>query len=383
MGRLARMTTATVVDGLLDATSAPTSWRPSPGERVVLYGAGGYARAVLRAVRQAGGAVLYVLDRRGSAVGMLDGAPVFCPGDEPLAFDERASVTAVVAVFNREADVEGIETLLRSLGYGRVVGLPEFYESFSQELGKRFWLAPREFYAEHRLRVAAAEDIWADEPSRDLFRSLLRFRVGWDAPSAPEPTGGMQYFPVGVPRGRVPMRFVDCGAFNGDTLVALAGLGTTIEEVYAFEPDRRNFESLVVTAREFHRATSAQVSLWPCAVAERTGTARFHSDGFESARLDDNGQTTVTTLALDDVLPTVMPTDIKMDIEGAELDALAGAEQLIRRAHPRLAICVYHRPEHLWEIPSYVRALDVPYDLFLRSHGHSGFDTVLYAVPTH
>ena len=244
-------------------------------------------------------------------------------------------------------------------------------------------MAPRALYAKHRLRVAAAADIWADEPSRDLYRSLLRFRVAWDAASAPGPTDGMQYFPADVPRGRVPMQLVDCGAFNGDTLIALVGLKTAIEHVYAFEPDPRNFASLVATARQFHHETAAQVSLWPCAVAERTGTERFHSDGGESGRLGDGGQTTITTLALDDVLPTVMPTDIKMDIEGAELDALAGAKQLIRRARPRLAVCVYHRPDHLWEIPLYVRALGVPYDLYLRSHGHSAFDTVLYAVPTH
>ena len=214
------MTTATVVDDLLEVAHAPVSWTPSPGERVVLYGAGGYARAVLRAVRQAGGDVGCALDRRGSSAGALEDVPVFCPGDEPVAIAERASVTAVVAVSNRHADVERIETLLQSLGYGRVVGLPELYESFGQQLGDRFWLAPRAFYARHRLRVAAAEDIWADEPSRDLFRSLLRFRVAWDVASAPGPTDGLQYFPVGVPRGRAPMRFVDCGAFNGDTLMS-------------------------------------------------------------------------------------------------------------------------------------------------------------------
>ena len=377
------MSTTTFVDDLLDVTDAPTSWRPSPDERVVLYGAGGYARAVLRAVRQAGGSVVCALDRRGPSLGALEGVPVFCPGDEPMTVGERASVTAVVAVFNREADVEAIETLLHSLGYGRVVGLPELYESFSQELGDRFWLAPRALYTRHRQRVAAAEDIWADEISRDLFRSLLRFRVAWDSASASRPSAGIQYFPVGVPLGRTPMRFVDCGAFVGDTLTSLATLGTAIEQVYAFEPDRRNFERLVTTVREFHRVTSAQVSLWPCAVADRTGTQRFHSDSGEAGRLDESGQTTVTTLALDDALAAVMPTDVKMDIEGAELDALSGAERLIRRAQPRLAVCVYHRPEHLWEIPLSVRAMGVPYDFFLRSHGHSGFDTVLYAVPSH
>ena len=128
------MTTAAVVDDLLDITATPASWSPTPGERVVLYGAGGYARAVLRAVRQAGGTVVCALDRRGPGVGALEDVPVFCPGDEPIVIDDRAAVTAVVAVFNREAEVEGIETLLRSLGYGRVVGLPELYESFSQQL---------------------------------------------------------------------------------------------------------------------------------------------------------------------------------------------------------------------------------------------------------
>jgi FkbM family methyltransferase len=377
------MRTAAEVDDLADLTRGPAPWSPTPDERVVVYGAGGFARSVLRAVRQAGANVPCALDRRGASAGGLDDLPVFAPGDEPIPRDQRALATAVVAVFNREGDIEAIERLLHSLGYGRVVGVPELYESFGPRLGERFWLAPRAFYATHQARIAAAEDVWADDESRNLFRSLIRFRVRWDTPSAPRPNSGMQYFPNDVPRGRAPMRFVDCGAFVGDTLSALARQGTSVEQVFAFEPDSRHFNRLVATAREFGRATSAEVSLWPCAVGGRTGTCRFRSDNGEAGRVDENGDVAVTVLALDDALPAAMPTDLKMDIEGAELDALRGAEQLIRRAIPRLAVCVYHRPEHLWEIPLYVRALGLPYDLFLRSHGHLGFDIVLYAVPAH
>ena len=89
----------------------------------------------------------------------------------------------------------------------------------------------------------------------------------------------------------------------------------------------------------------------------------------------------MTAVALDDVLPSAAVTDLKMDIEGAELDALHGAERTIRRTRPRLAICVYHRAEHLWEIPLFVRDLGLGYDFYLRSHGRYGFDVVMYAVP--
>ena len=40
-----------------------------------------------------------------------------------------------------------------------------------------------------------------------------------------------------------------------------------------------------------------------------------------------------------------------MDIEGAELDALNGAKATIRKHLPKLAVCLYHVQEHLWEIP--------------------------------
>jgi hypothetical protein len=81
------------------------------------------------------------------------------------------------------------------------------------------------------------------------------------------------------------------------------------------------------------------------------------------------------------VLPNTLATDLKLDIEGAELDALRGARELISRSRPRLAVCVYHKPEHLWEIPLFLREMCPWCDFYLRSHGHYGFDTVMYAVP--
>jgi FkbM family methyltransferase len=177
------------------------------------------------------------------------------------------------------------------------------------------------------------------------------------------------------------MRLIDCGAFVGDTLASISELGLPVASVHAFEPDLTNVASLAGFARDFSLVNGAEVSVWPCAVADHIEHRSFQAAAGEASSFSAAGDDVVTAVALDDVLPNAVPTDLKLDIEGAELDALRGARELITRSHPRLAVCVYHRPEHLWEIPLFVRDMGPWYDFYLRSHGHYGFDTVMYAVP--
>jgi hypothetical protein len=73
-------------------------------------------------------------------------------------------------------------------------------------------------------------------------------------------------------------------------------------------------------------------------------------------------------------------TFIKMDIEGAEFNALKGAERTIRKHKPKLAVCVYHKAEDLITIPQYIKSLVPEYKLYFRAHLPGPFDYVLYAV---
>jgi hypothetical protein len=116
-------------------------------------------------------------------------------------------------------------------------------------------------------------------------------------------------------------------------------------------------------------------------VGRETGTLRFAAGGGEASRVDAAGEVVVPCVALDDVLVGAAPTFVKMDVEGSEPDALDGATRLITRHRPRLAVCVYHAPDHLWRIPAAVRARWPDYRLHLRLHARHGFDVVLYAVP--
>ena len=75
------------------------------------------------------------------------------------------------------------------------------------------------------------------------------------------------------------------------------------------------------------------------------------------------------------------PTHVKLDIEGAESDALDGMTGLLTAVRPRLAVCAYHRPDHLWTLLLQLAALDLGYRFHMRCYGAQCFETVLYAIP--
>jgi hypothetical protein len=72
-----------------------------------------------------------------------------------------------------------------------------------------------------------------------------------------------------------------------------------------------------------------------------------------------------------------------MDIESAEPEALDGARELLRRHRPVLAVCTYHRSEHLWQIPNLIRSMVPEYHLFLRRYAEDCWEGVCYAIPKH
>ena len=349
------------------------------GAGVVVYGAGNTGKRVLRQLRAIGMDVRCLLDQRGGAGKKVDDVPVHVPGTEPIPAGARSGMTAVVAVFNRDADVAAIEALLRAAGYGRVIGFVELHDLLADAWSDNYWLSSRDYPARHANEVLAGAERWHDDASRTLYEDALAYRITGDAARAPRPMAGAQYFPADVPRTRGALRYVDCGAYDGDTLADALAHGERLEAACAFEPDERNFAALAERARGLSNVASLQ--LWPCAVADSTGLRRFSADAGEASSLSDGGDTTVQCVALDDALPTFQATDIKMDIEGAEPEAMRGATRMISRCRPRLALCVYHRPDHLWSLSAAVEALDLDYAFLLRAHAHAGFDMVMYAVP--
>lgn len=174
--------------------------------------------------------------------------------------------------------------------------------------------------------------------------------------------------------------FVDAGAFDGETTEYFL---KHFEDghAYVFEPNPRQYQIVQDRLRNVF-PDSCQVELFPYGVHDENTTLRFDSyEGDEtSARISESGDVEIEVRRLDDLLGGRKVTFLKMDIEGSELAALRGAERIIREQRPKLAICVYHKPEDMWEIPSFILSCHPDYKLYLRHHSMLADETVLYAV---
>jgi FkbM family methyltransferase len=353
---------------------------------VILYGAGGVGRDVCRVLTESGIRVICMLDRQARGDEDFLGVPIYPVESCPVEPSRRAAIPLVLSIFNREVDLPALALAMRSLGFTQVVSFVDLHALFPDALGDRFWLTHRRHLDAHLADIADAERVWADEDSRALYRSLIALRRGaeFDARLNPRPDE-TQYFPSDVPGwlNGTPLRVVDCGAYQGDTLGLMLGLDLAVEASAHFEPDLQNFASLARLVRSRHRDITGPVMLWPCAVSDHSGAVAFRDGLQEASGVSADGGATVTAVALDDVLAGWRPTLIKMDIEGSEVDALRGARLMIAESRPSLAVCVYHRPDHLWRIPLLLAHWPElsGYRYYLRAHGFNGFDTVLYASP--
>jgi len=352
----------------------------------ILYGAGQVGRDVCRMLTEEGIRVICMLDRRAREGERYLGVPIYTAESCPLDADRRKTLPLVLSIFNRDVDVSDLARTLRSMGFANIVSFPDLHAHFPNELGDRFWLTDRSFVESHREDIAAAERLWADDESRAQYRAFIAMRQSGAFDSRVNPRQDeAHYFPSDVPRWLQsgPLRLVDCGAFEGDTLEQMVAASLQIEASAHFEPDLRNFVGLARRVRALRKDLRGPVMLWPCAVGARSEIVSFQSGLDEASGVSDEGRTNVMAVALDDVLAGWRPTLIKMDIEGSELEALSGARHLIAESLPNLAISVYHRPDHLWRIPLLLASWPElgRYRFYLRSHGFNGFDTVLYATP--
>lgn len=180
--------------------------------------------------------------------------------------------------------------------------------------------------------------------------------------------------------------FIDGGSLNLYSSGAfMRWCNYECDRVIAFEPDPRCVNICECELGKMYKLQQVtqlvSKGLWR---EERELT--FNEDvefGASSFILDKEGANgnkyTIPTTSIDIIANGDPVTFIKMDIEGAELEALKGAEQTIRKYHPKLAISIYHKPEDIVELPQFIKNLDSSYNLFLRNYHMDNTETVLYA----
>lgn len=361
------------IEALCEA--APPSLHPLPKDRIVIYGAGSKGREILHALRLRGHTVAAFIDQR--TVDPVDGVPVFQPHDQSVKRMALEGWTAIIGVFNFMVDPLIIHSSLTRLGFSRIVGTAELRQHFP--LGETYWLGE---CPQMTPPAAVAKAIWLrlkDSESKTTFANAIALRGTLDPRYLRELSAFDQYAPASVPTPRKGLRFVDGGAYNGDTLLGLAGAGCGFDAVAAFEPDPKNYAQLAANVAGSDFGT--EVILFPCGLGSLTGQARFQSQGLSSSSITPDGDAIIQIVSLDQCAPRFRPTYVKLDVEGAEVGALHGMAKTIQASRPALAVCVYHRPADLWQIPMLLDDLLPDSDFYLRAHAWNGFELVLYAIP--
>lgn len=174
---------------------------------------------------------------------------------------------------------------------------------------------------------------------------------------------------------------VDGGAFDGDTIeYFIEKLGITALKIEAYEVEGKNIKIL---EGKLHKYADLQLRVYGNALWSQNGIEMyFEGDGL-SGRCTNSGKASVQTTTID-----LMDMDrngkvglIKLDIEGAEREALRGAENVIKRDHPILAVCAYHLQDDILELANIINEYYCGYRLYLRHYMLSSGDTIIYAIP--
>lgn len=240
---------------------------------------------------------------------------------------------------------------------------------------------------------AESYNMMSDELSKQIFIAFINGKIS-DSPEelcSLRNTDGYQYDYrlLGLGDNEV---IVDCGAYTGDTIKdILSYTGGKYNKIFAFEPDSKNCEEMRCNIPE------KNIKIINKGVWHSSDVLKFHSskstassfneysDGVMSDYINEEDLIVpVPVTSIDEELSGEDVTLIKMDIEGSELSALMGAEKIIKRCFPKLAICVYHRVDDFITIPQYIRSLSsdkIKYKFYMRHHAAWMAETVLYAIP--
>ena len=349
---------------------------------LVLWGAGRLGRMTLSGLRRIGVDPWAFCDSNAALWGTtIDGVPVMSPAAAAEEFGRQATfVITIWGPHDRDTMSDRARHLL-DLGCTTVVPFAPLFWKHPEVFGPYYAFELPHRTAEEAEKIRQAFTLWADASSRAEFVAQVKWRMRGDFDALSAPVQHEIYFPddlVALQRSEV---FVDCGAYDGDTIRSLLERGAvTHGHVVAFEPDPATFRRLHDYVDTLPPHVRSQIVMHQAAVGATRSQVSFDSTGTEASVVGD-GTTVVDCVPLDEVLGDQMPTYVKMDIEGAELDAIAGGGKVIRRALPVLAICAYHKFDHPWRIPAAIAELSDEFRFFLRPHHLQAWDLVCYAVP--
>lgn len=219
----------------------------------------------------------------------------------------------------------------------------------------------RKYFDENKDKFEYIYNKLADEESKKVYEDIINFKI----------SGKVKYLYNSTTYNKNDIyqdilklndheTIVDMGAYDGDTIREFtAYTGQKYNHIYALEPDEKNYKKLTKNTNGMQGVSLYNIGAW-----EKKDTLIFSKKAGRNSKLSSEG-VPVSVTDIDSLIDDEV-TMLKMDIEGAELKALNGCKNTIKKYSPKLYVCAYHRNEDLFALPMKILELNENYKIYFR-----------------
>ena len=231
-------------------------------------------------------------------------------------------------------------------------------------------------YANNQDRYSGVYNLLEDEKSKEIFTKVINFKISFDYEFMDGFTNNHegQYFDKTIVPEIKNVSFLDGGGYVGDTASEVIKNYPDFKKIWLIEPIPENIR---IASREL--GSYEGIEFLTCGVSDKKETLYFNEEKSFST-IYGNGTQSVEVDTIDNIVKTRVDF-IKLDIEGAEQNAIEGAVETIKKYKPILAICIYHKAEDWYKIPEKVLSIDSNYKVYLRHYMEGIFESVMYFIP--
>jgi len=268
-----------------------------------------------------------------------------------------------------------VKNKLDALGYANVSYLALCKYSDLDLVSPPFIMDFRKDYLNHKVKYQMIYDLLEDEYSKKVFEKIINFKISFDYDFMQGFTNNFeeQYFDKHLIPNISDITFVDGGGYVGDTLPTIIKNFPDFKKIYCIEPNELH---LNIAKRNFDKYKN--IEFIHCGLGKEKITIA-NDEILQNNCTHDYQASNINTI---DNLLSDKVDFIKMDIEGAEQDAIEGAQKTIQKSTPILAICIYHKAEDWYKVPQKILEINPNYKVYLRHYMEGIFETVMYFIPS-
>lgn len=230
------------------------------------------------------------------------------------------------------------------------------------------------YYCENVAKINKVYSLLGDDASRKVFSEVINYKISGRIDNFASITSDKSEVYRLINPGENDV-YVDLGAYNGDTVGEyLEYTSGRYGHIYAIEPDRKNYKKLVKSVEN-----SENIDTLNCAAWNEDTELAFASKAGRQSTVSGSG-TFIQARSVDSILSGGRADIIKLDVEGAEREAILGSLQTIKKFTPKLMLSLYHRNEDMFELPLLINSICPEYRLYIRHLPYiPAWETNLYA----